>query len=131
MGNPGTLNYYTYCAGDPINNTDPTGHSIKNLFNKTKKAVSKVVRVFKKAAGKQNTSQSKAAESKKCTKTATKKAKTAVKKAKKKHNKDGETMWGTWKGVRVGGKKTKAKIATVFPDNQYQPKPKTARRKKK
>ena len=36
------------------------------------------------------------------------------------HSKDGVTMWGMWKGVRVGVKKTYGKIATIFPDS-YQP----------
>jgi len=30
---------------------------------------------------------------------------------------DGQTMWGVYKGVRVGVKKTNGKIATVFPDS--------------
>lgn len=30
---------------------------------------------------------------------------------------DGITMWGTFKGVRVGVKKTNGKIATIFPDS--------------
>lgn len=29
---------------------------------------------------------------------------------------DGVTMWGTYKGVRVGAIKTNGKVATVFPD---------------
>lgn len=40
---------------------------------------------------------------------------------------DGETIWGTWKGVRVGVIKTHGQIATVFPDNRYQPKGRTRR----
>ncbi|MEG0491924.1 MAG: EndoU domain-containing protein, partial [Clostridia bacterium] len=35
-----------------------------------------------------------------------------------KHNrgvKDGETIWGVYKGVRVGVKKTHGQIATIFP----------------
>lgn len=30
---------------------------------------------------------------------------------------DGATMWGVYKGVRVGVKKTNGKISTVFPDS--------------
>lgn len=30
---------------------------------------------------------------------------------------DGQTMWGVYKGVRVGVKKTNGKISTVFPDS--------------
>ena len=33
------------------------------------------------------------------------------------HSPDGVTMWGVYKGVRVGVKKTKGKISTVFPDS--------------
>lgn len=36
---------------------------------------------------------------------------------------DGVTMWGTYKGVRVGVIRTNGQIATVFPDSRYQPKP--------
>ena len=32
------------------------------------------------------------------------------------HSSDGATMWGVYKGVRVGLKKTNGKISTVFPD---------------
>lgn len=32
------------------------------------------------------------------------------------HSSDGATMWGVYKGVRVGVKKTNGKISTVFPD---------------
>ncbi|MBO4766277.1 MAG: EndoU domain-containing protein [Lachnospiraceae bacterium] len=34
--------------------------------------------------------------------------------------KDGVTIWGMWKGVRVGVKRTNGKIATIFPD-KHQP----------
>ena len=37
-----------------------------------------------------------------------------------KHNRrspDGVTMWGVYKGVRVGVKKTHGKISTIFPDS--------------
>jgi hypothetical protein len=30
--------------------------------------------------------------------------------------KDGDTIWGMWKGVRVGVKRTNGRIATIFPD---------------
>lgn len=33
------------------------------------------------------------------------------------HSPDGVTMWGVYKGVRVGVKKTHGKIATIFPDS--------------
>ena len=33
------------------------------------------------------------------------------------HSPDGVTMWGVYKGVRVGVKKTNGKISTVFPDS--------------
>ena len=33
-----------------------------------------------------------------------------------KHIKDGYNMYGMWKGVRVGVKRTKGKVSTVFPD---------------
>ena len=45
------------------------------------------------------------------------------------HKPDGVTMWGTYKGVRVGVKKTNGQIATVFPDNNYQPKPRRNKKK--
>ncbi len=32
------------------------------------------------------------------------------------HSIDGVTMWGTYKGVRVGVIKTNGRVATVFPD---------------
>lgn len=32
------------------------------------------------------------------------------------HKKDGQIMWGKWKGVWIGIKKTHGNIATVFPD---------------
>jgi len=44
-----------------------------------------------------------------------------------KHNRgvaSGITIWGTWKGVRIGVIKTKGQIATIFPDRKFQPKPK-------
>ncbi len=47
-----------------------------------------------------------------------------------KHNrgvKDGVTIWGTYKGVRVGVIKTHGQVATIFPDAQTQP----SRRRKK
>ena len=47
-----------------------------------------------------------------------------------KHNRgarDGQTVWGTYKGVHIGVIKTHGQIATVFPDSQYQPKPKKRR----
>ena len=33
------------------------------------------------------------------------------------HAKDGATVWGMWKGVRVGVKRTHGKVATIFPDS--------------
>lgn len=48
-----------------------------------------------------------------------------------KHNrgvKDGVTIWGTYKGVRVGVIKTHGQVATVFPDARNQPKPKKKRK---
>lgn len=47
---------------------------------------------------------------------------------KNRNAKNGETVWGTWKGVRVGVIKTNGQIATIFPDSRYQPSP---RKKKK
>ena len=47
-----------------------------------------------------------------------------------KHNrgvKDGVTIWGTYKGVRIGVIKTHGQVATIFPDAQTQP----SRRRKK
>lgn len=44
--------------------------------------------------------------------------------SKLKHNrgvKDGVTIWGTYKGVRVGVIKTNGQVATIFPDASYQP----------
>lgn len=41
-----------------------------------------------------------------------------------KHNRrveDGKTIWGVYKGVRVGVKKTHGQVATVFPDSRQQP----------
>lgn len=35
--------------------------------------------------------------------------------------KDGVTIWGTYKGVRVGVKKTHGQVATIFPDAYHQP----------
>ena len=54
---PTTLNYYTYCAGDPVNYTDPTGHSFKKRKKKArrirKKPTKKSIKsFFKKVAGK-------------------------------------------------------------------------------
>ncbi|MBQ0017868.1 MAG: hypothetical protein KBS63_01475 [Clostridiales bacterium] len=37
LGNPGTLNYYTYCAGDPINNRDLQGISSRACGTKRRK----------------------------------------------------------------------------------------------
>ncbi len=34
---------------------------------------------------------------------------------------DGVTIWGTYKGVRVGVIKTHGQVATVFPDSRWQP----------
>ncbi|MCC8067029.1 MAG: EndoU domain-containing protein [Clostridiales bacterium] len=34
---------------------------------------------------------------------------------------DGQIIWGTYKGVRVGVIKTHGQIATIFPDARYQP----------
>ena len=44
------------------------------------------------------------------------------------HPKDGEAVYGTYKGVRVGVIRTNGKIATVFPDIDQSP---VLRRKKK
>lgn len=44
---------------------------------------------------------------------------------------DGVTIWGTYKGVRVGVKKTHGLISTIFPDARYQPRPKTKRGRRK
>lgn len=44
------------------------------------------------------------------------------------HSPDGVTMWGVYKGVRVGVKKTNGKISTVFPDCNQGP---VFRRKRK
>lgn len=44
------------------------------------------------------------------------------------HSPDGVTMWGVYKGVRIGVKKTKGKISTVFPDSDQSP---VLRRKRK
>lgn len=30
----GGLNCYAYCAGDPVNNVDPSGHMLKSIFNR-------------------------------------------------------------------------------------------------
>ena len=49
-----------------------------------------------------------------------------------KHNRgarDGQTIWGTYKGVRIGVIKTHGQIATIFPDSRRQPKPKKRRQK--
>lgn len=42
---------------------------------------------------------------------------------------DGITMWGVYKGVRIGVIKTNGQIATVFPDSRFQPDP--SRRRKR
>lgn len=34
------------------------------------------------------------------------------------HSKNGEAVFGTWKGVRVGVIRTNGKIATIFPDSK-------------
>ncbi len=34
------------------------------------------------------------------------------------HAKDGETVFGMWKGVRVGVKRTNRQISTIFPDSK-------------
>lgn len=44
--------------------------------------------------------------------------------------KDGVTIWGVYKGVRVGVMKTNGQIATIFPDARNQP-VRIKRRKKK
>ena len=44
------------------------------------------------------------------------------------HSPDGVTMWGVYKGVHVGVKKTNGKISTVFPDSDQSS---VLRRKKK
>ncbi|WP_372030276.1 RHS repeat-associated core domain-containing protein [Pseudomonas kurunegalensis] len=33
----GGLNCYAYCAGDPINNIDPSGHMLKSIFKRPKR----------------------------------------------------------------------------------------------
>lgn len=35
--------------------------------------------------------------------------------------KDGSTMYGVYKGVRVGVKRTKGNISTIFPDSDQSP----------
>ena len=34
------------------------------------------------------------------------------------HSKNGEAVYGIWKGVRVGVIRTNGKIATIFPDSK-------------
>lgn len=43
---------------------------------------------------------------------------------------NGKAVFGTYKGVRVGIIKTNGQVATVFPDNRCQPKPKKSGGKK-
>jgi RHS repeat-associated protein len=49
--NPQNLNRYSYCANNPLNRTDPSGHSFgsffKNVINKTKAAISTAVNIIK------------------------------------------------------------------------------------
>lgn len=42
--------------------------------------------------------------------------------------KDGVTIWGTYKGIRIGVIKTNGQIATIFPDSYDQPKPRKRRK---
>ena len=35
----GGLNCYAYCGGDPVNNTDPSGHMLKSLFSQRSRRV--------------------------------------------------------------------------------------------
>lgn len=35
----GGLNCYAYCGGDPVNNTDPSGHVLKSLFSQRSRRV--------------------------------------------------------------------------------------------
>jgi RHS repeat-associated protein len=49
---PLSLNRYTYCANEPIKYTDPTGHTLKSVYNKAKRVVKKAVTYVKTAAKK-------------------------------------------------------------------------------